>query len=186
MTDTRNTKCVVVDTNVFAVAQGLHDRASETCRTHCAELLSQIQQGKHIVVVDNECSGEAIFNEYLQTLKDRHVSGVGTKLAINLWRRRHDPSVCRKVDITPCDIPPGSFDDVPERLKDFDIDDHKWIAVAVAEGSHPKIYQALDSEWWDRSRDFVESGIDVVFLCATDLIDWVTSGSTADRRAVRV
>lgn len=171
MTNTSNTRCLVVDTNVFAVAQGLQDRASETCRAHCAELLSQIQQGKHILVVDDEHSGEAIFNEYLQVLKDTHMSGVGTKLAINLWRRRHDTAVCRKVNITPCDAPPGSFDEVPERLKDFDIDDHKWIAVAIAEDSHPKIYQALDGEWWDRSRDFVESGVDVVFLCAADLSD---------------
>jgi hypothetical protein len=165
--------CVIVDTNVLAVAQGLHQGASDTCRAHCTQLVSRIQQGRHVVAVDGEGSGDAILSEYLQTLRKTHSSGIGSKLAITLWRRRHDPAVCRKVDITPCDTPPGSFDEVPEQLKNIDIDDHKWIAVAVAAGNNPKIYQAHESEWWNRSRDFVESGIEVVFLCATDLMELV-------------
>lgn len=168
--------CVVVDTNVLAVAEGLHAGASDECRAECAKLARQIQEGL-VIVVDSKRSGEAIMIEYLGALRGKGTSGIGSKLATYLWRRRYDTSICRTVDITPCDTPPGSYDEVPPRLKSFDVDDHKWFAVATAEPSRPQIFQALDAEWWDRRRDFPASHLDVQFLCSGDLREFAAGRS---------
>lgn len=157
---------MVIDTNVLAVAEGMNPDASDACRAACTELLRCVQTGQ-IVAVDD--AGLAI-SEYISVLKRAKTSGIGSKLAVALARRQHDPRVCRKIAITPCDTPPGSFEEVPDGLRDFDLDDHKWIAIANADDTRPQVFQALDGEWWDRQRDFVAHGIDVQFLCATDLL----------------
>lgn len=170
MTPKDSDSCIVVDTNVFAVADGLHENASTECVAACVKLLRRIQDNDVIVAVDSAASGELVFNEYLASLKTSHKSGLGLKLAIQLWRRRNSPGSCRMVDITPVDPPGFGFAEVPSPLADFDPDDHKWIAVAVAEGSGPPIFQALDKEWWKRRTDFSDCNVDVQFLCAPDLV----------------
>jgi hypothetical protein len=59
---------------------------------------------------------------------------------------------------------------VPEAIRGFDIDDHKFFAVAIADGGRPLMYQALDREWWDRRRDLHDAGLSVQFACPADLI----------------
>jgi hypothetical protein len=170
MTAHTGADCVVVDTNVLAVAEGLHTAASDECRASCIRLANKIHAGLP-VAVDSTDSGEAILREYLSTLKKSKTSGVGRKRAIHLWSRRHDGTVCRRVDITRDGDSGESFEEVLDNLKDFDNDDHKWIAVALIEETKPQIFQALDGEWWRRRKDFVEAGVDVQFLCVTDLVD---------------
>jgi hypothetical protein len=169
MTEPSNAPCVVVDTNVLAVAEGLHAGASEECKAACRKLASHVAAGLPIVV-DSKASGEQILLEYLGALRGATTSDIGSKLATYLWHRRGDPSICRVVDITPMGEHGESFEEVPERLRDFDNDDHKWVAVALAEPTRPQVFQALDTEWWDRRRDFAEEGIDVQFLCSGDLL----------------
>lgn len=158
-------KCVLVDTNVFVVAEGLHDGASDSCMLACVRLAEQIRDGLTLAVD----SGDLIFNEYLSALHRSDTSGVGAKMVARLFRRRY--TACRMVDLTPAAVQGGSFEEVPFGLRDFDLDDHKFIAVAVAAGNCPPIFTALDEEWWDRRPDFVASGIDVQFPCAPDLMD---------------
>jgi hypothetical protein len=162
-------ECVVVDTNVLAVAEGMHSGASDECRAACLRLANRLHNGL-VVAVDSEASGEAVLREYLKTLKDQKTAGVGTKLAVHLWRRRRAASVCRAVDLTLTGDAGETFEEVPAALRDLDHDDHKWIAVALAEPSRPQIFQALDTEWWERRKDFAAAGVDVQFLCATDLL----------------
>jgi len=162
--------CVVVDTNVLAVAEGIHSGATDECRAACVKLAKNIQAGLTLAV-DSSVSGEMILREYLTTLKGAKSSGVGSKLAVYLWHRRHDSKVRRRVDITRCGDSSETFEEVPTHLTDFDNDDHKWITVASAEGSKPQIFQALDAEWWRRRKDFAAAGLDVQFLCVGDLID---------------
>ncbi len=157
---------LVVDTNVLAVAEGMHDGASDHCKLNCVSLLRRIEGGV-ILAVD---AGDEVLSEYLGALRGSGTSGPGKKLATALWRRRHDPAVCRKVHINSIDRPPGSYAEVPESLRDFDTDDQKFLAVAVAEGSQPPLFQALDTEWWLRRQDISREGIDVQFLCASDLM----------------
>jgi hypothetical protein len=163
--------CAVVDTNVLAVAEGLHPDASEECVSACRQLLRQIQAGRVVLAVDSAQSNEEILREYLGVLRGGSKAGVASKIAVRLWRLRHDSNVCRQVDLTPPTTTAETFAEVPASLHDFDDDYHKWIAVAVAEGGKPPIYQAMDGEWWERRRDFAECGIDVQFLCAGDLIE---------------
>jgi hypothetical protein len=108
--------------------------------------------------------------EYLAVLKKGGNEGVAQKLAIRLWHLRHDTAVCSPVDVNISEPPSLTYNDVPAKLRDFDVDDHKWIAVAVTKTPRPPIYQAKDSEWWERRSDFAECGLDVQFLCAGDLI----------------
>jgi hypothetical protein len=169
MTADAAANCIVVDTNVLAVAEGLHPQASDECRAACIRLANRIHTGL-AVAVDSEASGEMILLEYLQTLKKSKTSGIGRKLAVHLWSRRHDGTVCRRVDITRSGDSGETFEEIPSSLQDFDSDDHKWIAVARAEETRPQIFQALDREWWQRRRDFAEAGLDVQFLCVTELI----------------
>lgn len=160
-------KCIVVDTNVLAVAEGLNDEATDHCRQACVRIAQQVRGGQ-LIAVDAD---DLIVREYIRVLKKADTSGVGTKLAQTLFRQRHDPQVCRRVQVTPADEPPGSFEEVPAKLRDFDIDDHVFIAVAAADGRGTQVLQALDEEWWDRKQDFADSGIDVQFLCIADLMD---------------
>lgn len=163
--------CVVVDTNVLAVAQGMHNGASDECRLNCAKVIRRLHAGRYVAVLDSDSSGEAILSEYTKRLRGTGVSGIGTKLVLKLVRNRNDPSVCRSVEITPSDALPGSYEEVPAHLHDFDLDDHKWFAAAIAEGSRPRLYQALDEEWWSRRRDIADAGLDTHFLCGLDLPD---------------
>jgi hypothetical protein len=66
---------VVVDTNVLAVAEGLHDDASEGCVAAAVALVSKIHSGLRVVV---DADGE-ILREYLKALEVSKESGVGKK-----------------------------------------------------------------------------------------------------------
>jgi hypothetical protein len=157
--------CVVVDTNVLAVAEGLHEGASEACLAACIALAREIEGGLPVAVD----SGDEILNEYFGTLRHSKRSGLGKKLALHLYRQRGNTDICHKVDVHALDAPPGSFQEVPVGLRDFDVDDQKFIAVAAAEPCRPQIHTAVDGEWWDRRQDFVAAGIDVQFACPGDL-----------------
>lgn len=158
--------CVVVDTNVWAVAAGMHEGASDMCVAACLSLLAEVDGGL-LMAVDQ---GDLILAEYLKTLRPLKNSGLAAKLAARLWQTRHNPQVCRAVAITVHHEPPGSFLEVPEQLRDFDKDDQKFLAVALAEGGTPPVFAALDREWWDRRTDLHAAGLDIQFLCAADLL----------------
>jgi hypothetical protein len=158
--------CVVVDTNVLAVAEGLNVDASEECVLACVQLCRRIAEGQRVGVDESD----AILQEYVETLKIAPSSGIAKKLASRLWRTRYDDRACRRVPITPLDHPPGSYEEVPEALRDFDTDDQKFFAVAVAEECAPQLFQALDGEWWARRVDLAACALDVQFLCVTDML----------------
>lgn len=157
---------LVIDTNVFAIAERLSADASDDCVATCLGLLLRIREGYPLVVDD----GDQILAEYLGTLRSARTSGVAVKLANNLWRTRNGNPGCRQLPITRTDNPPDSYEEVPDALRDFDTDDHKFIAVAaVARGAAP-IAVGLDREWWERREDFARAGIDVQFACLGDLL----------------
>lgn len=156
---------IVVDTNVLAISERLHDGASDGCINSCVELAKQIHEGKAVVLMDDR---NEILLEYLRYLDGKKTSGVGVKIAQMLRSRKHDTAVCRQVSITP--LEDGSYEEVPESLRDFDKDDQKFLAVAQASAVRPKIYAGLDGEWWRRSGDFVDAGFDVQFRCSSDLM----------------
>lgn len=157
-------KCVVVDTNVFAVVAGQHPGASEACQLACIDLLRDLHAGLPIAV---DTDGR-IFEEYLARLRGTSRSGLATKLANHLSRTRYGNPACHQVPLTPL-TGPRRFEEVPEVLGDFDTDDQVFIAVAAVEPCAPQIYTAVDGEWWERRSDFSAAGLDVQFCCAADL-----------------
>jgi hypothetical protein len=160
------THCLVVDTNVFAVAADLHGGASDECKLACIQILRTIEGG-HRIAVDH---ADAIFTEYLGALRACPQPTFASKLAIRLYRLRHSQDVCHQIEITPVDAPPGSFAEVPPVLQDFDTDDQKFIAVAAAEGNTPPLIAGIDGEWWDRRVDFADAKLDLQFPCMADLV----------------
>jgi len=151
---------VVVDTNVFAVADGHHEHASPHCVAACTALVEKIAAG-HPIAVDD---GDRIFLEYLGRLDASKAAG---KLVKRLYSLRFGGRVCELVRITPAACLPAMFNEVPAMLHTFDNDDQKFIAVATEAGAD--IYAGLDGEWWDRRADFVAEGITVHFVCAADM-----------------
>ncbi len=55
------------------------------------------------------------------------------------------------------------------KLRDFDPDDHMFIAVANAHPDKPPIKQATDQEWYDYRNTFKQVGITIDFICPNDL-----------------
>lgn len=164
---TEGTDCVVVDTNVLVVAGGQRAGTSDACEAACVSVARAIHDGQIAVAVDSD---GRIVAEYARRVRSLAGSSVGGRLAIALSRRFRDPTVCLPVDVTPIDDPPGSYEEVPDELRDFDRDDQVFIAVAVAEASRPPIFTAVDGEWWTRRADFSACGIDVQHLCVGDLL----------------
>ena len=163
MTDGGTRESVVLDTNVLVVAGGRNVGALEECEKACLAIVRSVHDGAALVAVDSDGRIPLEYARHLRALKG---AGVGEKLAVALSRRYRDPTLCRLVDVTPIDDPPGSFKEVPEVLPDFDTDDQVFIAVAAADPTGPQIYTAVDGEYWDRKRDFVASGIGVQFPCS--------------------
>jgi hypothetical protein len=159
---------IVVDTNVLAVSEGRHDGASDACVAACATLARRIQEGRATVVVDE---ADEILTEYLRVLGQDGSSGIGVKLARRLRQRKYDDAVCRRVPITPIECPPGSYEEVPEGLRDFDLDDQKFLAVARADRESPPLFAGIDQEWWRRRADLAAAGFDIQFPCSDDLLD---------------
>jgi hypothetical protein len=155
---------IVIDTNVFAVAEGMEAGATEECVNACLQYVLLIQSG-YPLLVD---AGDEIFTEYLGTLKSARTSGLAVKMLIALYRTRKGGS-CPMVAITPISHTPGSYDEVPVSLRDFDIDDQKFIAVAAASGGS-QIVAGIDGDWWDRQADFPACGLDVQFPCGPQLL----------------
>lgn len=158
--------CIVMDTNVLAVAEGLYDGASDACRLACVDLVRLVEGGQPVALD----SGDEIVREYLGALKTSRTAGLGVKVAQRLYRLRRNPAVCHLVDVTPIAGSTATFEEVPQSLRDFDADDKKFIAVAAAETCEPQIYTAVDAEWWERRQDFARAGLDVQFPCAGDFL----------------
>lgn len=158
--------CVVIDTNVWAIAEGMEPNASDQCIAACRELLARVDEG---LVIAIDARGE-VMNEYLGCLRASKTAGLAVKLAARLSRTYRSAGSCKEVTTTPIDDPPGSYEEVPLPLRDFDLDDQKFLAVAAAEGSNPMVFAGLDREWWERADDLLEAGLDVQFPCAADLL----------------
>ena len=131
----------VVDTNVAAVANA-RDSHDPACVVACVDFL-QALRASGTIVLDDEWH---ILREYESNLSSSGQPGFGD--AFLKWVHNHQANAirCMHVHITP-DARRGfvEFPDDP-RLKGFDRDDRKFIAVACAHPDRPPVAQALDSE----------------------------------------
>ena len=153
---------IVIDTNVACVADGLADHANQACVDACQKLLSDVFQRGGLVLDD----GDAIIAEYAKRLGRAGNSGIGSAFVKWASDHRFVASCCRLVRITP--LPDGGrrqFEEFPdhEALRDFDVDDHKFVAVALV--ANAPVANAVDSDWWRHRIVLTEAGVTVEFLC---------------------
>ena len=157
---------VIVDTNVAVVANGQSPQASSNCIDTCIHRIEGIIRGEEKLVLDN---GWIILGEYLRNLRSSGEPGAGDRLL--RWILANKDRLCDLVPITPVDVSENEFAEFPDdpALDDFDPDDRKFIAVAVAHLEKPPILQAVDSQWWDFRDALRENGVTVEFICEEDI-----------------
>ena len=158
---------VVADTNVAVVANALSEQASEDCVETCAERLEEIMRGEVKLVLDDYWQ---ILGEYAQNL---HSTGtdLGDRFLLWVLRNWRNPERCDLVHIMPVNGSENEFEEFPDdpALSGFDLDDRKFIAVAVAHPERPPILQAVDSQWWDFRDAFHRNGVTIEFICEDDI-----------------
>ena len=158
---------VVVDTNVAVVANGRSRQASQDCARNCADRLYQITNGAGKLALDDQWR---IIVEYRNNLRSSGQPGVGDAFLKWVLTNRWNSDRCELVRITP--VGHGmSFKEFPgdPKLRDFDPDDRKFVAVALAHQQKPPILQAVDTGWWIFRDALRCNGVEVEFLCENDI-----------------
>ncbi len=152
---------VVVDTNVLYVANGKTEQASPECKDACIQELKQVQSGCRTLLDEMGL----ILQEYRKSLDGSGQTELGTAFFFWLWDNQSTLRNCRKVPISVhADRKFAEFPDDPS-LAQFDYDDRKFVAVALASETGPQVLNATDTDWRDHRKALEENGIQIVFLC---------------------
>ena len=159
---------VIVDTNVPLVANGKADQASEDCVETCIDKLMEITQGNVKLVLDDQ---RRIIEEYRNKLNPGGFPGVGDAFLKWVEINWANSQQCGLVSITRVDDLEANFQEFPtdSALSDFDPDDRKFIAVALAHSEKPPILQAVDRAWWHYRGALHQNGVTVDFICEDDI-----------------
>ena len=159
---------VIVDTNVIVTANDMDDDERKDCKERCQDRLMQIRSHGEKVVVDNE---RRILEEYERNADPNTQKGIGDIFVKTLLQNLRNPEICTMVHITPLDGNETDFEEFPNdnALSDFDPDDRKFIAVAVAyKNAYQQkavLLQAVDSQWYGLHAALVKNGLEVEFIC---------------------
>ena len=165
---------VIVDTNVIVIANDTDDERAD-CRDLCQDRLEQILfQGETVVIDDRQ----RILGEYEDNANpNARKKGIGDIFVKTLLQNLGNSEICTMVHITPSAGNGTDFEEFPDdpALNDFDSDDRKFIAVAVAyENVHQQkatLLQAADSQWYGFRETFVRNGLEVEFVCEAYIRD---------------
>lgn len=155
----------LVDTNIPALANGTTDEELSKLSDDCIDMLMHLKKQGGLVLDE----GDRIFDEYRTNLRLSGQPGFGDQFMKwvhdNRWNEQH----CRQIPITCTDESNQIFEEFPEHpdLKDFDVSDRKFVAVANADHLNPSIMQAVDYKWWGWKDALKEAGIEVRFLDPT-------------------
>lgn len=154
---------VVVDTNVAAVANGRHAKASPDCILTCIQALEAVCNGQLILLDD----GMRILEEYRSHLSLAGQPGPGDRFMKWLWSNHTNPERCRLVPITPTSTDESDFEEFPRdpELSAFDRNDRKFAAVGLASGQKFIVQDASDSDWWHFREPLRKNGVTIEFLC---------------------
>ena len=152
---------VVMDTNVAIVANGRAEQAGPDCKLKCIGRLRHIRDECRILLDD----GNLILEEYRGRLSFSGQPGLGDSFFKWLHDNQANPSHCRKIPLNHhADRDFEEFPDDPA-LSSFDRSDRKFVAVALASGTQPKVLNASDTDWWTYHAQLRQHGIEVDFLC---------------------
>lgn len=159
---------VIIDTNVAVVANRKSEQASEDCEQTCINRLLEITSGEVKLALDDE---RRIIEEYRANLSPTGQPGIGDAflkwVEMNWTNEEH----CDRVSISPIEGSEAEFEQFPAdvALKNFDLDDRKFVAVALAHSEKPPILQAVDSQWWNFRDALSRHEVRVEFLCEEDI-----------------
>ncbi len=152
---------IVMDTNVAVVANGKTGQADKDCILECIVRLRHIQEECLLLLDDRN----RIIDEYRNNLNPSGQPGPGDAFFLWLWQNQANQEYCRNIAVTPHeDRGFEEFPDAPD-LSAFDQDDRKFVAVALASGTGPKVLNASDTDWWHHRQTLQEHGVEIVFLC---------------------
>lgn len=154
----------VIDTNVLLVANGQHSNVSTDCVTECVKRLQLIQKVGTTVIDD----GFRNLGEYQNKTSLNPPKGVGDVFLKWLLRQSGSAQV---EQVTLNESAENCFIEFPDPELEplFDAPDRMFAAVAHAHPEKPTIWQASDCKWLDWWPALKDKGINVDFLCATDV-----------------
>ena len=152
---------VVLDTNVAVVSNGDTEQAGLDCVANCAAAIRRVIESQRLLVDELGL----ILDEYMRNLNISGQPGLGDAFFKFIWDNQANERHCRKVKATPNDE--RGFDEFPDdpSLAKFDMDDRKFVAVAIASESAPKILNASDTDWWIHRQELGRHGVEIEFLC---------------------
>ena len=159
---------VIVDTNVIVIANDADDDDRRDCRERCQDRLMQIRFDGEKVVVDDE---RRILEEYERNADPNTKKGIGDLFVKRLLQNLGNPDICPVVHITPLNENETDFEEFPtdDALSDFDPDDRKFIAVAIAYEDvyqqKASLLQAADSQWYGFREALAKNGLIIEFIC---------------------
>ena len=181
---------VIIDTNVIVVANteiredengklaavGMADHATPDCIITCQKRLTQIRRGSTKVVLDDN---GRLTREYRRYVKDPRQRPPQQRRAGDLfwaWLMQNQlmSEKCTMVHITPSQGNGTEFEEFPAdaALNDFDKDDRKFIAVAIAYARDyqqtASILQAVDTKWEDFIEALQRHGVEVEWICEVE------------------
>lgn len=152
---------LVVDTNVAVVANGIAEQARDECVDKCVAVLTKLRS-ECLILLDSK---NHILDEYRKNLHPSGQPGLGDSFFKWLFENQANPKYCRRVSIE--SDPDRGYVEFPTdtRLTSFDQDDRKFVAVALASRTNPKILNASDTDWWLHRNVLQEHGVEVDFVC---------------------
>jgi hypothetical protein len=157
---------VVIDTNVWCMPEAQHDRLSHLeCAETCHQWLKDLSDGNCRVAVDDQW---VIMSEYRNNIPKRGFADLVLS-RLQQTGRIVGTSIEFDADGRTAVLPPTLG------LDDFDPNDKKFVAVALARDPHPPIYNAVDSDWQEHAEAIAAADIRVEELCPDILKD--ASGS---------
>jgi hypothetical protein len=156
------TSAFVVDVNVAIVANGRTNHADLVCMKSCVEILTYIQS-QSLIVLDDKMF---ILKEYISHLSASGQPGLGDAFMQWVWENQGVVEKCEQVSIKSLGSD-GDFDEFPRdsRLERFDLNDRKYVAVALKSKNKPEIVNAVDSDWYEHREALFECGLQIQFIC---------------------
>ena len=155
----------VIDTNVLLVANGQNTHATLECQANCVKrLLAQRETG--VTVIDD---GYRLLSEYQNKTHPNQPKGVGDSFL--KWLLQNQRNVARVHRVTVTETTKDIYAEFPDAALQpiFDASDRKFVAVAHAHRDKPPIWQASDSKWAGWWSALQVHGVNVEFLCPSDV-----------------
>ena len=160
-------KAAVIETNIIVVANMQSSHVSPECVVACVDALEHVKNSM-VVVVD---AGMHIFEEYFRHANRSGQPGMGDEFAKWLWDNQGYTEHCELVVIKPTGIDQQDFAEFPAdpELSEFDPNDKKFVAVALASKNRPSILNATDSDWMIYRSTLKRNKVNVKCLCPNDI-----------------